>query len=961
MKKKTKFKSDNDRRRIFWILIFIFFWGATIHAYLFCSSFFKTYTKYNEKPIASITFKYKTAQRKFSNRAVWDRLRQDSPIYNGDTIHTSTDSEATIWFSDGNVMELSENTMAQVFMNSDKKLRADLESGTAKIDSSDSANGISLSSGGVQFEISAGSKISAESSAQGENKNVSLQVLKGNATSGNVEIFSGDSFSASGGETKKMQLSVLVPSANEKFLYFEKIDKTVQFQWKIRDADDDAKILLDVSADKNFSEKIFQEDVTGEQNFSRDFSSGNYYYKISVQHENEEHDAQEVRGKFSVIQSLPPNLISPAKEFSYDYRTRLPAVRFIWSESKLASSYRLLVADNPQMKNPKVDLRQDLTSTIISTLGEGVWYWNVTPFYTVNKTGFGIPSETGRFFVNKKGELKATKLLVPRNNGIVNTENSSRPVSFGWKSETEADEYHFVLAENSSFKNPVADLWTGENYFNLNLDEKKLADGKYFWKVSYKDFEGNVSEYSEPFSFAALKGNPEQHLVEPLDDYRVAKSLVGDTTFSWKMNLPQGYESRIEFSKDQSFQKIELEKKVSSGNLRDIKLDSGNYFWRLKSVNNSTGTELVTKARRLKVIDSLEKVEFVSPKERALAREFVPYKFEWKKIDGADFYKFALYDAKNQIVHEDVVEANFLTLNMFGDEWDDKEFYRAEVQAFSNSVPGVQSRLSGKLSKQKFQLAKLHPVQVISPQKNLRVDGIEAILNPLTAKWKSDVELSEARFLLRKKIGGKYETILEVPSRADYYAGQKIAPDSVKLDTKEGLKAGDYDILIRAFTLDNIDVSNTDERYEFRFTVLPLEKLPAPENFFATPKILDVEFMRNKDSPRQIIFSWDAVPTATDYFFALADSRGKILINENVAEGTRFVLNLDEMSAEEKMQFLSEKFLATVEAVLRVDVNGDGKFDKILLDGEKSSAEFESTIPSTQKVKIQKAKNLYGM
>lgn len=66
-------------------------------------------SKLNEQPIATITLKYKTVQRKFMDRVVWDRLRQNYPVYNGDTIHTATLSEANIWFNDGNVMEMIEN------------------------------------------------------------------------------------------------------------------------------------------------------------------------------------------------------------------------------------------------------------------------------------------------------------------------------------------------------------------------------------------------------------------------------------------------------------------------------------------------------------------------------------------------------------------------------------------------------------------------------------------------------------------------------------------------------------------------------------------------------------------------------------------------------------------------------------------------------------------------------------
>ena len=160
MKKKTKSKSKNSLL-LFLFAMFISFLGAAFNSVLFYGSFFRSLTKMNEEPIATITFKYKVAQRKFLERVVWDRLRNNSPVYNGDTIHTSKLSEATIWFTDGNVMELSEDTMAQVFLSQDKTLRAELAGGFAVVDSSDAERGITLSSGGTETIISAGSSVSA--------------------------------------------------------------------------------------------------------------------------------------------------------------------------------------------------------------------------------------------------------------------------------------------------------------------------------------------------------------------------------------------------------------------------------------------------------------------------------------------------------------------------------------------------------------------------------------------------------------------------------------------------------------------------------------------------------------------------------------------------------------------------------------------------------------------------------
>src|SRR5574344_576138 len=158
MKKKTRLSSVRNNFTIpFYLALAVCLLGAFFSSRQFYHSFFRSLTKLNEEPIATITFKYKTAQRKFLSRVVWDRLRQNSPVYNGDTIHTSDLSEATIWFTDGNTMDLSENTMAQVFVKEDKTLGAELTGGQAVVDSSGARSGMTLGSGGVQVQIHAGS------------------------------------------------------------------------------------------------------------------------------------------------------------------------------------------------------------------------------------------------------------------------------------------------------------------------------------------------------------------------------------------------------------------------------------------------------------------------------------------------------------------------------------------------------------------------------------------------------------------------------------------------------------------------------------------------------------------------------------------------------------------------------------------------------------------------------------
>ncbi len=64
--------------------------------YLFWLSLNQVLVRKGEEPVATVTYKYKSAQRKLFDRAIWDRLRQASDVYNEDTIRTAPMSEATV-------------------------------------------------------------------------------------------------------------------------------------------------------------------------------------------------------------------------------------------------------------------------------------------------------------------------------------------------------------------------------------------------------------------------------------------------------------------------------------------------------------------------------------------------------------------------------------------------------------------------------------------------------------------------------------------------------------------------------------------------------------------------------------------------------------------------------------------------------------------------------------------------
>lgn len=960
MKKKIKYKLNNNLLAPFCLAIFICLLGAFLNSYLFYNSFFRALTKLNEEPIAKITFKYKTAQRKFLDRVVWDRLRQNSPVYNGDTIHTSALSEATIWFTDGNVIDLSENTMAQVFLSEDKKLKAELSDGFAVIDSSASGNGMTISSGGVEVAVDSGSALSAQGGKISDSSGIAVQVIKGNVS---VKTNDKESVSVSAGEEIKIDnagvnknlFTVTEPAPNSRILYHTKKAFPVKFNWKSDNIEEKTPFMLNIYSDKNFENKITEISANVGKPVSVELKSGKYFWKIS----GKDFSAD---GRFQLIQSLPPDVISPVENYSYFYRTRNPAVRLIWSESEFATAYKLEISKSPRFDKLVIEQRSSTTSSIISTLAEGKYYWRVTPFYTINRIGFTEPSKSSSFVIEKKKGLSKPVQLVPVVDGIVNTESDANDIYFSWKQEDEAVKYNIKIADNIELNKPVISEVVQENYFTMKSGTKKLKDGKWYWAVSQVDFEGNESVLSEVRPFFAFTGKPNQHTIEPQEGYRTSASLMPDMRFTWKCNLPENFEITFEIASDSSFNKILVSKKQDGTSDKGFTFKPGTYYWRLVSSNGIDGAELITPTKSFTVLDNLSAAELVEPaKYKVVAREIAPVKFVWEKVPEADYYKFSISKKDGTLVYENTVYDSFAEVDMYSKKFTDKTEYRYQVQAQSFAIPGVCSRRTGKISEKEFFLYKLRPVEILSPKVGSSIKGDVAVLNPVVAEWNSVDEVKEAQFILYRTDVSPKREILKIPSQTEFNSGKKIAPKKIVIDPYDGLRPGNYEIIVNAKTMDDIDISNSDKKNRGRFKILPVEPLPIPNSLVTNPSVFDVEYLRILENPRQINLSWKPVSGATEYHVSIKNKEGKILLyNKVIEKGTSYKIDFNEISDENKSAFSSGTFTWSVQAIQRIDRNKDGVLDKILKDSPLAYGTFSTNIPSPRRPKGKEASNPYG-
>lgn len=101
MKKKRNIKSGN--KFIDFIIVLVCLSGIALSLYCFNNLVYKSLAKDTDVPIGQITFKKKSPRRKLQHENVWEYLKINSTIYEGDYILTEDLTEAQLFFKDKEV------------------------------------------------------------------------------------------------------------------------------------------------------------------------------------------------------------------------------------------------------------------------------------------------------------------------------------------------------------------------------------------------------------------------------------------------------------------------------------------------------------------------------------------------------------------------------------------------------------------------------------------------------------------------------------------------------------------------------------------------------------------------------------------------------------------------------------------------------------------------------------------
>ncbi|GHV85407.1 hypothetical protein AGMMS50230_10150 [Spirochaetia bacterium] len=443
--------------------------GALLVLLLFWQDLNRTLTRFSEKPLAAVSWKYRAVQRRFPNRVLWDRLRQESPVYAGDFIRTAERSEATVHFEDKlHLINIHESTLIQI-----------------------------VSAGQVQ---------------QGIRSAPELRLYEGSA-----ELWQGDERRILQAEQVSLlsagRIVLLKPRTQAKYLNIGREALTVPFSWE----SGEKETTLDIAKDRQFTQMIHRQNggtaagklAAGTEQLVP-LDSGVYYWRLYPTDQGEMPvKAGAVSGRLQIVQVNAPVLIRPLDGERFRFRTDRPGIRFQWKTTEEASVYlvELFSANSALLRSLQIQSPGgEVCSTVMSGLPPGSYSWRVRPLYGRDFEGTPPQSLSAFFTIEASGELSVPQPLKKQEAIYLGGDETRR--YFSWKPEDDAAYYTFLFSIREDLKDPLIAERVRDNYYALDIRQAQLAPGEYYWGVYQTGSNSDNSMVSPAQPVVILAGAP---------------------------------------------------------------------------------------------------------------------------------------------------------------------------------------------------------------------------------------------------------------------------------------------------------------------------------------------------------------------------------------------------------------------------------------------------------------------
>jgi len=608
----------NNFRILDLFIIVLFLLIAAFFINLFWLDLMHTINLQNVEPVGTVVVKKNTVQRRHSDRFLWDRLSNESPVYIGDIIRIADLSAAALNI-EVNKIDLDENTMVRIMRAADgESLQIDLRGGNLSLIAGN-AGGVVIDINGKQVQTAPGTVISAESGADGR---ASVQVNRGSArfiTEGaGREISSGMAvvMDAAGNELPQRMAVVTSPSPSVRYLKDTAGPFAVNFSWNRINLDPSQVLRLVIGMDRNFSQ-VFRivENLNNQAQVLLD--SGLWFWRLSFD------DTVLASGNLTIADGSL-ELKSPALNSLFNYRDELPVINFQWAGVEEAVSYIIEVSNVQDFA--RVRLRADSSAAFFSVSGleEGLWYWRVMPVFPPIYEGKAAFSRPSFFRIEKTGavaeetswaqwlESLSSDGLAPAVTQQDASGSAAPPVNlvspadgagipgltalrsqtiFQWDTEAAITSSRFIISSNPNPLQGRPAVTVQNPGRTVRVD--RLGEGTWYWTVEVQTADGVTVSASrprrlvvQPVPLLPAPGNmsPERNAVLGYDYFKSNRNI----NFRWA--AVQGANAYIFTLYQQTPSgRRQIERSTNSRvgyTFTDLsQLDRGTFVWQVEAVN----------------------------------------------------------------------------------------------------------------------------------------------------------------------------------------------------------------------------------------------------------------------------------------------------------------------------------------------------------------------------------------
>jgi hypothetical protein len=613
--------------------------------------------------IGTITFKRKTAHRKYASQVVWEELEQNEKIYNYDSIRTADLSEAIIHLKDGTEIDLNENSMILLALTKDElDLKFTQGSIYAKRDElKDNAKKLSITALGTTVVVGKGNV----NLSRHEGTDLNLTVDRGNATikAGDAErLVKADQrviVSKDNKEVKVLPLNLRPTSPPPNGYFITTSDsKTIYFSWK--PVSGQGNLYLDIARDSQFNDIITQKSVS--RNATVSLQRGIYYWRLRAINQSREVEYSEVR-RVSIIGDKPVVLISPQDGMKYTYWAVLPLIKFKWSKSDIAASYTLIISKDQAMSNIVKRVQTPNNSIAFDELEQGTYFWRVDTATGLRGVS-NLQSTLHKLTIDVKKEIEPPKLLYPPDNNRISRKIlENHHITFTWEKNPEMDSFHLSIARDRDFKSI---LFTSESSVNFLQFNEILSTGEYHWRVTGKLKSGELTNPSLTRTLIITESQPLQ-LIMPEDNVIIEPSgsdMNSSVKFAWARTDVQG-KFHLEISRDENFTSIFKKHDGDSHSVDIDDIESGSYFWRVSLLDDDGSPIMRSSHRTLLIQKKLLIPDVISPRSGSVVnmQDRNSFDLRWRKTRGATLYQIGLHQIRRgraySILQKTTSETNY--------------------------------------------------------------------------------------------------------------------------------------------------------------------------------------------------------------------------------------------------------------------------------------------------------------